>query len=218
LAQWMDPDASSRAAAAPGGTSGLSVGSFQEDEFEAHNHGSIPGYQNNVGTSRSNGFYGAGTDFFSLATGTIGGNETRPANTAVNYCIRAQDQSTNAPLLVGSVTSNSSGLERVERVYFGGSTANSACTSTPCTIKTQSGSWVSSVTRSGAGSYIVNINSGIFSAAPVCQATVVVSPAYDATFARFDAEPTTSSLSLRSIRATNTSEDTAIAVTCQGPR
>jgi hypothetical protein len=44
---------------------------------------------------------------------------------------------------------------------------SSNCTSSPCTI-TQSGSWVTSVTRTGTGSYVVNIASGTFSAAPSC--------------------------------------------------
>lgn len=70
--------------------------------------------------------------------------------------------SMNAPLLVGSVTSNTSGLERVERASF------PKCTASPCTSLTQSGSWLTSVTRSSVGSYVLNIASGMFSATPAC--------------------------------------------------
>lgn len=69
----------------------------------------------------------------------------------------------DAPILVGSVTSNSTGAERVERVRV-----LSKCSSSPCTIDSQSGSWLSSVSRAGAGVYVLNIASGIFSSTPVC--------------------------------------------------
>jgi hypothetical protein len=76
------------------------------------------------------------------------------------------------PMFKGMVTSNTSGKERVERVAFGGASATLAsptnCTSTPCTIISQSGSWISSVTRSGTGQYLVNIAAGTFSSAPNC--------------------------------------------------
>lgn len=72
-------------------------------------------------------------------------------------------ESQKAPILVGSVTSGSTGAERIERVAV-----TTTCSSSPCTIDSQSGSWVSSITRSGTGVYVVNINSGMFSAAPTC--------------------------------------------------
>jgi hypothetical protein len=63
-----------------------------------------------------------------------------------------------APLLVGSVTSNSSGLERVER----------ATITSPTTITSQSGSWLSSVANGSTGNYTLTIAAGIFSATPSC--------------------------------------------------
>lgn len=64
------------------------------------------------------------------------------------------------PLVVGSVSSNSSGVERLERVTV----ANSG---TP-TVSTQSGSWISSITDGGVGIATLNVAAGIFSAAPSC--------------------------------------------------
>jgi hypothetical protein len=64
------------------------------------------------------------------------------------------------PLVVGSVSSNSSGAERLERVTV----TNSG---TP-TISTQSGSWISSITDGGVGIATLNVAAGIFSAAPSC--------------------------------------------------
>ena len=68
-----------------------------------------------------------------------------------------------APILVGSVTSTTSGAEHIERA-----TVSTRCTSTPCTIASQSGAWLTSISRSGAGSYTVNIASGEFSNTPSC--------------------------------------------------
>lgn len=71
-----------------------------------------------------------------------------------------------APILVGSVTSNSSGALRIEYLKI-----LATCTSSPCTIAEQSGSWATSVTRSGTGQYTVNFPVGTFSTAPTCTAT-----------------------------------------------
>lgn len=67
------------------------------------------------------------------------------------------------PLLVGSVTSNSTGAERIERARV-----TSICTSNPCTISSQSGNWLTSIGWTTTGSYQLNIASGIFSATPSC--------------------------------------------------
>lgn len=57
---------------------------------------------------------------------------------------------------------------RVESIYFGGSTPyGSVCTSSPCTIWTQTGG-ISSVSRASTGLYTINFTSGVFSATPTC--------------------------------------------------
>jgi hypothetical protein len=82
------------------------------------------------------------------------------ATQRVSWSVVALNQSFPAPLLVGSVTSNSSGLERVERLRV----TNSG---TP-TIASQSGSWVSGLTDNAVGSVYVNLTAGNFSADPTC--------------------------------------------------
>lgn len=81
---------------------------------------------------------------------------------AIEWSIFPITSSLPMPLLTGSVTSNSSGLERVERVSI------PLCTTSTCTISSQSGAWVTSVTRSALGQYALNIAPGEFSAAPTC--------------------------------------------------
>lgn len=69
------------------------------------------------------------------------------------------DKNGNTPLLVGSVTSNSTGAERIERVSVDCDASSG--------VLSQSGSWISSV-GNRATNCQVNIASGIFSSAPTC--------------------------------------------------
>jgi hypothetical protein len=72
------------------------------------------------------------------------------------------DVQAQAPTLVGSVTSNSTGAERIERALITCSGASS--------VNSQSGSWISSVGNISSGVCVLTIASGIFSATPVCTA------------------------------------------------
>lgn len=72
-------------------------------------------------------------------------------------------QNIPAPILVGSVTSNSSGAERVER-------ANLNCDASSA-ITAQSGTWVSSIGNASAGACAVTLVTGMFSATPSCVAS-----------------------------------------------
>ncbi len=82
----------------------------------------------------------------------------------MHWTVERMSPRQNAPLLVGSVTSNSSGAERMERAEVNCDAGSS--------ITSQSGSWLSAIgNRSGSGCSIT-IASGIFSAAPVCTFTV----------------------------------------------
>lgn len=78
----VDPDAGSRTDRGDS-TTGDAVGTEQADEFESHTHGLAEVL--NAPTSGSGAkITGAGSDDVTDATG---GNETRPVNTAVMYCI-----------------------------------------------------------------------------------------------------------------------------------
>lgn len=70
-----------------------------------------------------------------------------------------------APFNRGAVTSDSTSLERIERAYItnGGSAA----------VSTQSGSWISSVSRSSAGIVAITVVTGVFSATPTCTCGVL---------------------------------------------
>ena len=140
------------------------------------------------------------------------------SSSSIEWSIFALDQGFPAPVLVGSVTSNSSVGERLERISFGGATeGTNVCTSTPCTIYRQSGSWVTSVTRNSTGIYTVNVAAGIFSSAPTCTMSVggVVSDA----FGFVAAASTTSSVVVKTAsNGSFTATDGSVTLTCMGPK
>lgn len=59
--------------------------------------------------------------------------------------------------------------DRTKSLEFGGASDSTNCTGSPCTERNEYPSgWVSSVTRSGAGVYVVNFTASHYTAAPNC--------------------------------------------------
>jgi hypothetical protein len=117
--------------------------------------------------------------------------------------------------LIPGVTSNSSGMERVERARITGGSDSTDCSSSPCTITRQSGSWLSSVTRDGGGSYTLNFAAGVFSATPECTCSAENGASYGLCVYR----PSTSSLGyIRTASNGTTPTDMRFSIHCQGPR
>jgi hypothetical protein len=112
-----------------------------------------------------------------------------------------------ASTLVGSVTSNASGAERIERATI----ANSGT----ATITSQSGSWLTSATRSSAGVIDLVWPSSTWSSAPTC-IVATVAPNADRQVVITNAETTTG----MSIGTTNTTTPTdyPVRVICMGAR
>lgn len=90
-------------------------------------------------------------------------SSTSPTAT-IEWSLVAVDQSIPAPLLVGSVTSNSSGLERVERAKVNCDASSS--------IVSQSGTWLSAIGNRSTAACTITIAANIFSAEPTCVLTV----------------------------------------------
>lgn len=85
---------------------------------------------------------------------------------SISWTVKALDTYMGAPILTsGMLTTNSTATagERVERAQI-----NTVCSSSPCTITSQSGAWLTTVTRSATGTYLMNYAGSIFSAAPAC--------------------------------------------------
>lgn len=79
---------------------------------------------------------------------------------AIDWSLNAIDQQVPAPVLIGSLTTNSAGAERIER-------AKVVCSSSS-SITSQSGSWISSIGNISSGACVLTLASGLFSSAPVC--------------------------------------------------
>jgi hypothetical protein len=94
--------------------------------------------------------------------------------TATNFSVTSLTNSMAPPILVGGVTSTGSGQYHMEYLSFGGPGGSvglpSNCSTSPCTIYSQSGG-ISSVTLSSSLAtdvYTINFTAGEFSAAPSC--------------------------------------------------
>lgn len=80
----LDPDRASRTAMATGGQTGDHVGSVQADEFKAHTHNVS---SNNVSSGELEVYLNASAGKLKTTSST-GGNETRPTNANVMFCIK----------------------------------------------------------------------------------------------------------------------------------
>jgi hypothetical protein len=115
----------------------------------------------------------------------------------------ASDQNTRTPGLIKTVRFSAS---------FGGATADTTCTSTPCTIYNNKGSIISSVTRSATGSYTVNFTG--LASVPNCQWS---SKAYTSGWAPVClGTGKTSSLINLSCQANSQAQDHAVEISCDG--
>jgi microcystin-dependent protein len=84
-ASARDPDAASRSADNGGGNSGDNVGSWQDHEFESHTHG-FNAADEGTGISDAGSGANAASES-SQTTSASGGNETRPENSYVLFCV-----------------------------------------------------------------------------------------------------------------------------------
>jgi len=151
------------------------LGTKQGDQMQGHYHNpaDIGISTALIGQSGTNRYVpsGGSTTGAPVSDGTNGtprtGSETRPANIAMTPCIWYASQP--APLLTGSVTSDSDGSEKINRARIGGAASDTTnCTTSPCTIHRQSGTWLTSVTRTTTGTYVGTIVSGKYSDKPEC--------------------------------------------------
>lgn len=113
----------------------------------------------------------------------------------------------NVPFTIGGVFSNATTtIERIER-------ANIANNGSACSVSSQSGAWVASVTRNGAGDCSVNFATGIFSATPVCECTHSAGGPCEI------ANVSSSVFQFRSRNTGGTATDAALAaIICMGPK
>lgn len=119
-------------------------------------------------------------------------------------------QNLPTPLLVGSVTSNSAGVERVERATITCATASS--------ITAQSGSWISSVGNRTSGRCDITLAAGIFASTPTCVANFRDASGPNNTFSNSGASSATA-VRLNCINSGSACAfDFTTELICMGPR
>jgi microcystin-dependent protein len=111
-----DPDYASRTAMNTGGNTGGNVGSIQGDQFASHRHYSdkmLDGQPLNSTNGSYNIMAENGSTATDVQTTAAGGNETRPKNANVTYCIRTVE-ATPAPVIIPSEASGTSTLSSAD--------------------------------------------------------------------------------------------------------
>lgn len=177
-----------------GGIAGYSATSGQNGGFTVCGHYTVSSVA--AKTVELQGYAPAGT--MSIAQASI---------EPISWSITALDQATAAPLLVGSVTSNTTGLERVERAMVTGST---------CAVSSQSGSWLStSNTHSGTGLCSLSITAGMFSSVPIC--TISNVSGGSSVYSQFNGSLTTTTILTKTTNA-GSAADADFNIICMGPR
>lgn len=135
------------------------------------------------------------------------------ANTAaINWSIIAADQSLTAPVLVGSVTSSSTGQEHIERAVID----SAKCTTSTCTLNSSTPG-ISSITRASTGQYVINFLAGTYSGQPSCSITGNTLGTTVGVCSGNGAATT----SLKNVECVNNAfalQDDGFNVICQGPR
>ncbi len=139
---------------------------------------------------------------------------TSAASSAVNWRVMDVTQSIPVPLFVGSVSSSSTGSERIERA-----TMSSVCTTGTCALATSTPG-ISSITFSSTGTYTVNFAAGTFSSGPTCVASTALNGGAANGNCAFGTPVPSTSLATVECRALTTSalQNDAASVICMGPK
>jgi len=123
----------------------------------------------------------------------------------IDWSVMAVDQGFPGPILYGTVSSTTSGQEHVERARINTS---------GCTILSQSGSWISSISGS-AGNCTITLTTGEFSATPSCVASVSDS---GGAIAAITGPSSSTNLPLLTLNGSGTPQnDTNTSIMCMGP-
>lgn len=173
-------------------------------------------YQNGTGwysATLDGQFYVSGTSAtFSVQGATSSGSLSitgaSPKRSSIEWTVEDISQAANNPLIIGSVSSNSSGMERIERASINNTSGGQG-------VASQSGSWLSASSCSGTGVCTYAITSGIFSASPVC----VCSSINSASAICQVTGTTSTSVTVRTINGSFVAaNENGVPLICMGPR
>lgn len=140
----------------------------------------------------------------SAGTVTLGGN----GGSAVEWTIMQVSPQTNMPQITNSVASPATNGVKL-------ASAKIANPSGTCSVSTQDGTWISSVSHPATGACTINYST--FSVAPVCQCTCSDTGA-SGLFCNVRAEPSTSTAAFRCFNTAGSGVDSNMYVTCVGAK
>jgi hypothetical protein len=127
----------------------------------------------------------------------------------IHWEVYPLNQAQPAPILVNSITSNTTGAERIERAVINVTGAST------CSITSQTGTWVSSVSAASSACTLT-LASGIFSATPTCVGSVNAT-GVGAVFTAVEGVSSTSVI-VRSFNDTGVAVNQPANIHCMGPR
>lgn len=143
---------------------------------------------------------------FGSSLGSVTLNNSGTSQATIEWSIYPITQQIPAPLIVNSVVSPSSGVERIVRARF----TNTGS----CAVADQSGTWISSVSDPGTGQCQINIASGTFSSAPQCGGTLIQVNGELVTYNAF----TSNTLYFQTNNSSGTATDSGFQIVCMGPK
>lgn len=154
---------------------------------------------------------------FTLRVKRVAGASTCQVNTTIgighNLTVTPLDQKMPAPVLVGGVTSNSTGAIRIEGASLAAPSGGA------CAVTEVGGSdWLNgNCTSSGTGICTCTLNSGVFSSAPICQISIANLAAANS---RDEQITSTSTSTIVTFTATTggTAVNNDVTIMCMGPR
>jgi hypothetical protein len=126
------------------------------------------------------------------------------ADEEIRFRVRSLDQILPGPILVGSVSSSATNAEREERAEV----------SVTGVVSNEGGDWVSSNCSLAASVFTCTLNSGIFSATPVCNATISGSTTGEITVT----PASSTSVVVRTFTTAGAAGDRAFSLRCMGPK
>lgn len=133
------------------------------------------------------------------------------SDSPITWTVKYIEQSFPFPNYIGAVTSNSTGQERIERAQI--------TDGSPCTVTSQSGTWISSCTRNSTGDYTLGVTSGLFASAPSC--TCSGGPGNSNIACAFGGTITTTSIpniNTRNVASSGANANANFMINCNGPR
>jgi hypothetical protein len=146
------------------------------------------------------------------SSGTVTITAGGASRSAIEWSIFELDAPMAAPYLTGSVTSNTSGQERIERATV----SNSSGT---CSISSQSGSWATLNSSTAAnGGCTINIAAGEFSGTPACFCGLSAGTQSTNNETCYITSQSSSAVTWRVYNTSNASQNESVNVFCMGPR